>query len=303
MTIASRVRIYEVGPRDGLQNISEIVPTRVKVELIKRLARAGLDTIEATSFVSPKWVPQMADSRQVMAALSSKAGVNYPVLTPNLTGFEAALTAGATGVAIFCAASESFSHKNINCSIAESLARFQPVMRRAAEQNITVRGYISCVVTCPYEGRISPEIVADLAAEMIDSGCYEISLGDTTGAATPKDIHLLLDAVLDRVAPGRLALHCHDTYGQALANILSGLERGIATIDSSVAGLGGCPYARGATGNVATEDVLYMLHGMGIDTGVDLDRIIDAAWYIADFLGTTPASKVAVARHNNQKEA
>lgn len=302
MTLPAKIRIYEVGPRDGLQNEAEIVPTAVKLELIARLAAAGLDRIEATSFVSPKWVPQMADNAQVMAALSAKQDRTiFPVLTPNLQGFEAAVKAGAREVAIFGAASESFSLKNINCSIAESLGRFQPVMVRAAEENIPVRGYVSCVVTCPYEGRIQPGTVAEVAAKMTDMGCYEISLGDTTGAATPKDIEDMLSAVIRRVPVDRLALHCHDTYGQALANILSGMTMGVAVIDSSVAGLGGCPYAMGASGNVATEDVLYMLNGMGIETGVDLDKILEAAWYIADFLGRPPASKVAVARQPNQK--
>ncbi len=302
MTLPGKIRIYEVGPRDGLQNEPEIVPTEVKLDLITRLASAGLDRIEATSFVSPKWVPQMADNAEVMAALSKKQGrVVFPVLTPNLQGFEAAIQAGAREVAIFGAASESFSRKNINCSIAESLDRFKPVMTRAAQQNIPVRGYVSCVVACPYEGRIVPEIVADVAARMTDMGCYEISLGDTTGVATPKDIEDMLTAVIHRVPINRLALHCHDTYGQALANILCGITMGIRVIDSSVAGLGGCPYAQGASGNVATEDLLYMLNGMDIETGVDLDKILDAAWYIADFLGRPPASRVAVARHPNQK--
>lgn len=298
MTMPAKVRIYEVGPRDGLQNEPEIIPTSIKVDLIERLACAGLTRIEATSFVSPEWVPQMADSAQVMRSLPRKDGVEYPALVPNMTGFDAALKAGATEVAIFAAASESFSQKNINCSIAQSLERFRPVMARAAQQDIAVRGYISCAVTCPDEGPVSPDIVADMAATMIDMGCYEISLGDTTGAATPKDIRTLLNVVTDRVAAARLALHCHDTYGQALANILTGLDMGISVFDSSVAGLGGCPYAKGASGNVATEDLLYMLHGMGIETDVDLDRIIDAAWYISDFLGRPPTSRVAVARHN-----
>ncbi|PCI34396.1 MAG: hydroxymethylglutaryl-CoA lyase [Alphaproteobacteria bacterium] len=299
MTQPSRVRIYEVGPRDGLQNEAKTVPTEVKVALIERLAAAGLRKIEATSFVSPKWVPQMADSAEVMTTLTRKPGVDYPVLTPNVKGFEAARDAGATEVAIFGAASESFSQKNINCSVTESLARFQPVMAQAAAANIAVRGYVSCVVGCPYEGRIDPKVVADVVARMIDMGCYEVSLGDTIGVGTPKDIRDMLRIVQDRVPVAKLALHCHDTYGQALANILAGLEMGIAVIDSSVAGLGGCPYAAGASGNVATEDVLYMLNGLGIETGVDLDKIIAAAWYISDFLGREPASKVAVALRDN----
>ncbi len=295
MITPSAIRLYEVGPRDGLQNEQKIVPTEIKIALIEQLAEAGLTRVEATSFVSPRWVPQMADAAQVMAGISRKHGVDYPVLTPNLKGFETAMRAGVTEVAIFAAASESFSQKNINCSITESLDRFKPVMDRARAENIAVRGYVSCVAGCPYEGRIAPKAVARVAGVMRDMGCYEISLGDTIGVATPKDIRQMLDVVMDRVAVENLALHCHDTYGQALANIYAGLEMGISVIDSSVAGLGGCPYAAGASGNVATEDVLYMLDGMGIETGIDLDKIIAAAWYISDFLGRAPSSKVAVA--------
>ncbi|VAV90960.1 Hydroxymethylglutaryl-CoA lyase [hydrothermal vent metagenome] len=298
MTMASNIRLYEVGPRDGLQNEAKTVPTAIKVALIERLAAAGLTKIEAASFVSPKWVPQMAGSADVMTGLKRASGVDYLVLTPNIKGFEAAIAAGAGEVAIFGAASESFSQKNINCSIAESLDRFRPVMDRAAEENIAVRGYVSCVVGCPYEGAIDPGVVADVAREMIRMGCYEVSLGDTIGVGTPKDIRDMLAVVMDQVPVSSLALHCHDTYGQGLANILAGLEMGISVIDSSVAGLGGCPYAKGASGNVATEDVLYMLNGMGLNTGVDLDRIVEAAWYISDFLGRPPASKVAIARQN-----
>lgn len=301
MSFPTHVTLYEVGPRDGLQNEKQTVPTEVKVDLINRLSVAGIPKIEATSFVSPKWVPQMADNAQVMAAISRKAGVTYPVLTPNMKGYEAAVAAGATEVAIFGAASESFSQKNINCSIAESLARFQPIMDRAKKDQIAVRGYVSCVVGCPYEGWIDPVTVADVAAKMHAMGCYEISLGDTIGVGTPKDINLMLNAVLDKLPVEVLALHCHDTYGQALANIYAGLERGITVIDSSVAGLGGCPYAKGASGNVATEDVLYMLDGLGIETGVDLDQVIAAAWAISDFLGRPPASKVAIARRPQQQ--
>lgn len=296
---SKKIRLYEVGPRDGLQNESKIVPAGVKVALINMLSDAGLTKIEATSFVSPKWVPQMSDNAEVMAKISRKVGVDYPVLTPNLKGFEAAVAAGVTEVAIFGAASESFSQKNINCSIDESLGRFAPIMARATAKNIAVRGYVSCVVACPYEGKINPEAVAEVAAKMIRMGCYEVSLGDTIGAATPKDIRDMVTAVRAHVPLDRLALHCHDTYGQALANILAGIEMGISVIDSSVAGLGGCPYASGASGNVATEDVLYMLNGMGIVTGVDLEKIIKAAWYISDFLGRPPASKVAMALHKN----
>ncbi|PHZ86461.1 hydroxymethylglutaryl-CoA lyase [Paremcibacter congregatus] len=301
MSFPTHVTLYEVGPRDGLQNEKQTVPTEVKVDLINRLSAAGIPKIEATSFVSPKWVPQMADNAQVMAAISRKAGVTYPVLTPNMQGYEAAVAAGATEVAIFGAASESFSQKNINCSIAESLARFEPIMDRAKKDQIAVRGYVSCVVGCPYEGWIDPAVVADVAAKMGDMGCYEISLGDTIGVGTPKDINLMLDAVLTKLPVAQLALHCHDTYGQALANIYAGLGRGITVIDSSVAGLGGCPYAKGASGNVATEDVLYMLDGLGIETGVDLGKVIAAAWAISDFLRRPPASKVAIARRPQQQ--
>jgi len=306
MTAPSQIRLYEVGPRDGLQNEEKLVPTEVKIRLIELLVAAGLRKIEATSFVSPKWVPQMADNAQVMAGISNLcgiSGVDFSVLTPNLTGYEAAVSAGAREVAIFGAASESFSQKNINCSISESLERFAAVMDRAKAENIAVRGYVSCVVACPYEGAIDPEIVADVAAKMIHMGCYEVSLGDTIGAGTPKDIRQLLTATGARVPISKLALHCHDTYGQALANILAAIEMGISVIDSAVGGLGGCPYAGNksgvASGNVATEDVLYMLNGMGIKTGVDLDKIIEAAWYISDFLGRPPASKVAVALQKN----
>ncbi len=295
MSLPSNVHIYEVGPRDGLQNEKQKVSTEVKVVLINKLADAGLKHIEATSFVSPKWVPQMGDNKYVMTSLSPKEGVTYPVLTPNLKGFEEALAAGAEEVAIFGAASESFSQKNINCSIDESLERFLPIMEQAREHNIAVRGYVSCVVGCPYEGKIEPKAVADVSRKLLDMGCYEISLGDTIGVGTPKDIEAMLNAVMDVVPVERLALHCHDTYGQALANILRGLEMGVSVIDSSVAGLGGCPYAKGASGNVATEDVLYMLNGLGIETGIDLEKVINAAWYISDFLGRMPASKVAVA--------
>lgn len=295
MSLPAKVRIYEVGPRDGLQNEARLVPTEVKVELIEELADAGLKKIEATSFVSPKWVPQMADSRDVMMTLNRKEGVTYPVLTPNLKGFEAAFAAGVTEVAVFGAASESFSQKNINCSIEESLERFRPVVERALREDIAVRGYVSCVVGCPYEGHIDPHAVADVAASMIAMGCYEVSLGDTIGVGTPKDIREMLNVVMGRVPVERLALHCHDTYGQALANIFAGLEQGISVIDSSIAGLGGCPYAKGASGNVATEDVLYMLQGMDIETGIDLTKIIKIAWFISDFLGRAPASKVAIA--------
>jgi len=295
MTFPDHVTLYEVGPRDGLQNEKQVISTEVKVELIERLAAAGLKKVEATSFVSPKWVPQMGDNKDVMRQLSRKAGTVYPVLTPNLKGLEAAIEAGATEVAIFGAASESFSQKNINCSIDESLARFKPLSEEALAAGLDVRGYVSCVVGCPYEGKIAPEKVAEVADKLLGMGCYEISLGDTIGVGTPKDIDHMLDAVMKGLPVERLALHCHDTYGQALANIYAGLMRGITTIDSSVAGLGGCPYAKGASGNVATEDVLYMLNGLGIKTGVELEKIIDTAWFISDALDRKPASKLAMA--------
>ncbi|WP_417316937.1 hydroxymethylglutaryl-CoA lyase [Emcibacter sp.] len=293
--MTDHVRLYEVGPRDGLQNEKQVVPTDVKVRLIELLADAGLTHIEATSFVSPKWVPQMGDNADVMAALPKREGVTYPVLTPNMKGLEAALDAGAQEVAIFGAASESFSQKNINCSIAESLDRFEPVVEKAKASGVALRGYVSCIVGCPYEGDIAPSAVADMTERLLAMGCYEVSLGDTIGVGTPKSMADMLEVVLDRIAVEKIALHCHDTYGQALANILTGLERGVRVIDSSIAGLGGCPYAKGASGNVATEDVLYMLNGMGFQTGVDLEKLVKAAWYIADVLGRPPASKVAIA--------
>jgi hydroxymethylglutaryl-CoA lyase len=293
MTLPARVRIVEVGPRDGLQNESKNVPTSVKVALIEQLAEAGLTAIEATAFVAPKWVPQMADHAEVMAAIRKQPDVRYPVLVPNMKGLEAALAAGATEIAVFGAASESFSQKNINCSIAESLARFAPVVAAANQQGVLVRGYISCVIDCPYEGAVAPQAVADLARALRDMGCYEISLGDTIGSGTPARMQTMIDAVNVVIPMAELAVHCHDTYGQALVNIYAALRMGIATVDSSVAGLGGCPYAKGASGNVATEDVVYMLHGLGIKTGVDLDKLMRAGQMICRELGREPASKAA----------
>jgi hydroxymethylglutaryl-CoA lyase len=265
----------------------------VKVELIERLAEAGLPAVEATAFVSPKWIPQMADHAEVMERLRRKPGVSYPVLTPNLKGFEAARAAGATEVAIFGAASEAFSRKNINCSIAESLDRFRPVVSEARKSDIKVRGYVSCVLGCPYEGDMAPEKVAEVAGALYDMGCYEVSLGDTIGTGTPGKTKAMIEACARRVPLERLAGHYHDTYGQALANIYASLEMGVATFDASVAGLGGCPYAAGASGNVATEDVIYMLNGLGIRTGVDLDRLVDIGQWICGILKKTPASKAA----------
>lgn len=291
-----RVRIVEVGPRDGLQNEPDPVSVEVKVGLIDRLGEAGLSAIESGSFVSPKWVPQMASTAEVMAAIRRRPGVSYPVLTPNLQGLEAALAAGAQEVAVFAAASETFSRRNINCSVAESLDRFVPVAERAKAEGLRVRGYVSCVLGCPYEGPIAPQAVAEVAARLAAMGCYEISLGDTVGVGTPAKAQAMIDAVAARLPVEMLAAHFHDTYGQALANLLAVMERGVMVMDSSVAGLGGCPYARGAAGNVATEDLVYMLDGMGIATGVDLDRLIAAGSYICKALGRPTGSKVARAK-------
>jgi hydroxymethylglutaryl-CoA lyase len=293
MSLPRKVRIVEVGPRDGLQNEPASVPAEVKIELIDRLADAGLRAIEATAFVSPKWVPQMADNARVMAGIRKRSGVAYPVLVPNLQGLETAAAAGAAEIAVFGAASESFSRKNINCSIAESLERFRPVVDTATARGLRVRGYISCAAGCPYEGEVKASAVASLAAALYDLGCYEISLGDTIGVGTPRRIQAMIEAVAKKVPIGRLAGHYHDTYGQALANIYASLELGVKTFDSSVAGLGGCPYAKGATGNVATEDVVYLLHGLGIDTGVDLEKLFRAGQFICKALGREPASRVA----------
>ena len=289
------VRIVEVGPRDGLQNEPREVPTEIKVELIEQLADAGLPAIEATAFVSPKWVPQMADHTEVLERIRRKAGVDYPVLAPNLKGFEAARSAGATEVAIFGAASESFSRRNINCSIAESLERFQPVAQAAREHGIKVRGYISCVLGCPYEGEIAPHRVAEVAAALYAMGCYEISLGDTIGTGTPAKTKAMIGACAERVPVVKLAGHYHDTYGQALANAYASLELGVRTFDASVAGLGGCPYAAGASGNVATEDVVYMLNGLGVRTGIDLERLVDIGQWISGVLKREYGSKAGKA--------
>ena len=293
MTLPRTVRIVEVGPRDGLQNESQIVPLGQKVTLIEALVDAGLKTVESGSFVSPKWVPQMADTAEVMAAITRRPGVSYPVLVPNLKGLEAAVVAGVEEIAVFGAASESFSQKNINCSISESLERFRPVVDAALAKGIRVRGYVSCVLGCPYEGEIAPAAVAAVSKALADMGCYEISLGDTIGTGTPLKAQAMIRAVAAVVPIERLAVHFHDTWGQALANILACLELGVAVVDSAVAGLGGCPYAKGATGNVATEDVVYMLDGMGIETGVDLAKLAAAGRAITAAIGKAPASKVA----------
>ena len=291
MALPKKVRIVEVGPRDGLQNEARTVPTAVKVELVERLADAGLPAVEAGAFVSPKWVPQMADSADVLKAIRRRPGTAYPVLVPNLKGLEAALAAGVEEVAVFGAASESFSRKNINCSIAESLERFAPVIGQALAAGLRVRGYVSCVLDCPYEGPIAPERVAEVSARLAEMGCYEVSLGDTIGTGTPARARMMVETVARAVPADRLALHFHDTFGQALANILACLETGVSVLDSSVAGLGGCPYAKGASGNVATEDVVYMLHGLGIETGVDLDSVAATGHWISSALGRETASK------------
>jgi hydroxymethylglutaryl-CoA lyase len=292
---ASAVRIVEVGPRDGLQNERQLVSTATKLELIRRLAAAGLHDIEATSFVSPKWVPQMADHAEIMAGLPSSAefpGVSYPVLTPNLKGFESALAAGAKEVAVFAAASEAFSQKNINCSIAESITRFEPIMAAARAANVRVRGYISCVVGCPYQGEVAPEVVADIALRLQELGCFEVSLGDTIGVGTPASVLRMLDAVAAKVPVAQLAGHYHDTYGMAVANVYASYQFGLRAFDSSIAGLGGCPYAKGASGNVATEDLVWLLHSLGASTGTHLDALVDTAGWISDQLGRSPNSRV-----------
>ncbi|WP_018719333.1 hydroxymethylglutaryl-CoA lyase [Arhodomonas aquaeolei] len=295
MSLPDTVRIVEVGPRDGLQNEPQSIVAAVKIELIERLAAAGLPVVEAGAFVSPKWVPQMAASADVLQGIRRRAGVHYPVLVPNMKGLDAALAAGAEEIAVFGAASESFSQRNINCSINESLERFRPVIEAARERDVRVRGYVSCVLGCPYEGEIAPEAVATVAAELQAMGCYEISLGDTIGVGTPRKAQRMVEAVAERVPISRLAAHFHDTYGQALANLYAVMELGIATVDSSVAGLGGCPYARGASGNVATEDVVYLLDGLGITTGVDLEALAATGRWISGKLGRQPASRVAQA--------
>ena len=295
MALPKSVEIVEVGPRDGLQNEPASLPAAVKVALIERLAEAGCRVVEAGAFVSPKWVPQMADTAEVLAALRRRPGVRYPVLVPNLKGLERALAADVEEIAVFGAASETFTQRNINCSIAESLERFAPVCREALAAGLRVRGYVSCVLGCPYEGAVPVEKVAEVAAALDALGCGEISLGDTIGVGTPLKARAMLAAVAERVPLERLAVHFHDTYGQALANILACLELGVATVDAAVAGLGGCPYAKGASGNVATEDVVYMLNGLGIETGIDLEKLAAAGAAICAELGRPPASKVALA--------
>lgn len=300
MSLPKHVRLIEVGPRDGLQNEKQPITVADKVRLVNDLSAAGLTYIEVGSFVSPKWVPQMVGSADVFAQIHQKPGVTYAALTPNLRGLEAAIEAGVSEVAVFGAASEAFSRKNINCSIDESLARFAPLMEVARANGVQVRGYVSCVLGCPYEGDIDPMHVAHVAHELFAMGCYEVSLGDTIGTGTPGKTRQLIEVVSRRVPRDKLAGHFHDTYGQALANIYASLLEGVCTFDSSVAGLGGCPYAKGASGNVASEDVLYMLNGLEIDTGIDLSGLVAAGQRISDLLGRPNGSRVARACQSNQ---
>lgn len=293
MRLPKRIKMVEVGPRDGLQNEPTVVPTEVKISLINALSGTGLAAIEGGSFVSSKWMPQMADSSEVMKGIKRQPGVSYPVLVPNLQGLQAAVDAGVDEVAVFGAASESFSRKNINCSIAVSLDRFGEVCEAARKKGLRVRGYVSCALGCPYEGAVDPESVAWVAGRMMELGCYEISLGDTIGVGTPGKAQTMIEAVSRKVQIERLAVHFHDTYGQALANILAVIQQGVSVVDSSVSGLGGCPYAPGASGNVASEDLLYMLKGMGIETGVDLQALVAAGRSICKFLGRPSGSRVA----------
>jgi hydroxymethylglutaryl-CoA lyase len=295
MALPTHVRIVEVGPRDGLQNEKQTIPTSAKTQLIEQLVDAGLNYIEAGSFVNPKWVPQMADSSDVFNNLTRKTGVTYAALTPNLQGFERALAAGANEVAIFAAASEAFSQKNINCSISESIARFETLMQAAAAAKIRVRGYISCVAGCPYSGNVDKALVSDLAKQLFSMGCYEVSLGDTIGVATAGQTKQIIDAVARVIPLDKIAVHMHDTYGQALANVYAALEMGVGVVDSSIAGLGGCPYAAGASGNLATEDLVYLLNGLGITHGTDLNKLIAAGNFICAHLGRPNQSKAAQA--------
>lgn len=296
--LPKKVKIVEVGPRDGLQNEASPVTTAQRIKLIDDLGAAGLKAIEAGSFVSPKWVPKMADTAEVLAGIEALDEVSYPVLVPNMKGFEAAKASAVGEIAIFAAATESFSQRNINCSIAESLERFRPVVAAALAEGIKVRGYVSCVLGCPYEGEVAPQAVADLSERLFQMGCYEISLGDTIGKGTPGKAQAMVDAVIERVPRDVVAGHFHDTYGQALANVLAAMERGIAIFDSSVAGLGGCPYAKGATGNLASEDLIYMLDGMSIASGIDLERLVAAGNAISKVLGRDSGSRVARAMSN-----
>jgi len=304
--LPKKVKIIEVGVRDGLQNESKIVPIDIKIKLIELLAESGLSVIEATSFVSPKWVPQLSDHQSIIESINSnkylssfKNEINYPVLTPNMKGFDNAISAGAKEVAVFAAASEAFSKNNINCSIDESIDRFIPILEKAKDLEIPVRGYVSCVLGCPFQGDVDISKVVQVSKKLKDLGCYEISLGDTIGVGTPSKTKVLIDALQNEIDVNHLAVHFHDTYGQALANILASLESGISNIDASISGLGGCPYAKGASGNVATEDLVYMLDGMGIESGINLDKLIKAGDYISQYLGRINGSKVALAKLNS----
>ncbi len=298
MSMPSSVKLVEVSPRDGLQNERQIIPTDVKIKLINNLASCGLTCIEVGSFVSPKWVPQMADTADVLSGLDQTGDIHYPVLVPNLKGLEQAIASGVKEIAVFGAASETFSQKNINCSIAESLERFSDVVEKAIQQRIRVRGYVSCVLGCPYEGDVDSTAVARVAKALYEMGCYEISLGDTVGVGTALQATKLIEMVTHDVPVQSLAVHFHDTYGQALANIFAVLPLGIAVVDCSVAGLGGCPYAPGAGGNVATEDVVYLLNGLGIETGVDLQALVDVGWTISNYFDRPSRSKVGLAMSN-----
>lgn len=295
MNFPEQVKIVEVGPRDGLQNESVTVPAEIKVQLVEKLADAGLPVIEVGAFVSPKWVPQMATSSDVFRQIDKRAGISYPMLVPNLKGLELAHAAGVQEIALFAATTETFSQRNTNCSIAESIDRFNAVIDAALHLDIKVRGYISCVLGCPYEGDVAVDTVLMLAEKMFDRGCYEVSLGDTIGVGTAGQAQALVEKLARHLPVGQLAAHFHDTYGQALANIHAVMQCGISVLDSSVAGLGGCPYAKGATGNVATEDVVYMLQGMGIESGVDMDKLLEAGQFISNFLGREPVSRAATA--------
>lgn len=291
MSLPERVKLVEVSPRDGLQNEKNFIDTAIKIELVNRLSQAGFQNVEAVSFVSPKWVPQMADGAQVMAGITRRPGTIYSALTPNMKGFDAALAANVDEVVIFGAASEAFSQRNINCSIAESIARFEPVAEAAKAAGLRLRGSISCALGCPYQGDVPVSAVVDVARRFEALGCDEIDVADTIGVGTPMKVRRVMQAVTEHIAPGRISGHFHDTYGQSLANILAALQAGISIFHSSVAGLGGCPYAKGATGNVATEDVLFMLHGMGIDTGIDLDAVVDTGQWISSHIGNKPATR------------
>lgn len=303
MRLPARVKIVEVGPRDGLQNESRPLPVETKIGLINRLTAAGLPVIEVGSFVPAKWIPQLEDTPRVFAGIERRSGVRYTALVPNIMGLENALAAGVRDIAIFTAASDTFTRKNINCSIDDSLDRFAEVCDAAKKRELAVRGYLSCALGCPYEGKVQPKTVARIAERLIRLGCYEVSLGDTIGVGTPVSAQAMIEAVADRVPIEKLAAHFHDTYGQALANLISVLQLGVRTVDSSISGLGGCPYAHGAAGNVATEDVLYMLNGLGIDTGVDMETLLDASCFISEALGRPPVSKTAVALLKRRKHS